>query len=241
MAYNYLGLVNDVLGRVNEVQLTPSTFTNTSGFNSVAKEAVNSSIRLINQDQFFWPFNYIEREETLVAGTNRYPYPDNVKKISYDNFRIKRNSTFNNETQHLRYKDYEEYVQKLVDDENQTGTGVRDLPRFVFRGPGNEFILWPIPDEAYELVYEYYMLPVDLELYSDVPSIPEAFRHIIVDGAMYYTYTFRSDYENADRMYQKYLEGIGNMKGIYINRYEYVRDTRVHRNPIGLSETLKVN
>jgi len=231
MAYNYLGLVNDVLSRVNETRLDSSNFTSASGFYMVAKEAVNSSIRQINQDQFMWPFNYIEEEETLTAGTNRYSYPTNAKVIDFNNFRVKRNNTFGNETQHLKKMDYEEYVHKFIDDEyNTSATDIRDIPRFVAQAPGQEFVVWPVPDKAYELVYEYYILPVDLELYSDVPQMPEAYRHVIVDGAMYHAYQFRADYENADRMFQKFIDGIANMKSIYINRYEYARDTRIIRN-----------
>ena len=40
MAYDYLGLVNDVNNRLNEVELTSSNFTST-GYFSFAKDAVN--------------------------------------------------------------------------------------------------------------------------------------------------------------------------------------------------------
>jgi hypothetical protein len=76
-------------------------------------------------------------------------------------------------------------------------------------------------------VYEYYRLPVDLLKYTDVPSLPEQFRSIIIDGAMHYAYFFRGNSQDATIHLQKFEDGIKNMRSIYINRYEYVRDTRV--------------
>jgi len=228
MAYDYLGLTNDVLARFNEAPLTSSTFsTQTSGSYRNTKDSINSSIRHINQGAFEWPFNFVEQVETLVAGTSRYAYQANAKTVALNTFRIKRSATFGNETQWLSKMDYEEYIQKHVDDEyNTTNTGIRNLPKRIIRAPNQELVVWPVPDQAYEMVYEYYALPTDLDAYTDVPSIPASFRHIIVDGAAYYSYIFRSDYESADRIYQKFVDGIENMRTIYINRYEYVRDTR---------------
>lgn len=231
MSYNYLGLVNDVLGRFNETPLTSTTLASASGLYSVVKEGVNSAIRTVNQQEFNWPFNYIEEEETLSAGTMRYPYPTNAKSVDFNVFRIKRNATFGNTTTHLGQMDYEEYLSKYIDDEyNSTDTGIRAVPRKVIRSPNQEFIVYPSPKEAYELVYEYYALPVDLILYSDVPSLPMAFRHIIAEGASVYMYQFQSDTENQDRSSAKFVSQIEAMRKVYINRYEDVRDTRVgHR------------
>ena len=55
MAYDFLGLVNDVNRRLNEVELTSSNFSSATGFYSQIKDSVNSSIRYINQSEFKWP------------------------------------------------------------------------------------------------------------------------------------------------------------------------------------------
>ena len=52
MAYNYIGLVNDVNNRLNEVELTTSNFLTATGYFSFAKDAVNASIRHINQEEY---------------------------------------------------------------------------------------------------------------------------------------------------------------------------------------------
>ena len=59
MAYNFLGLVNDVNRRVNEVQLTSSNFATAKGFYDLGKDAVNYAIRYINQSEYEWPFNHV--------------------------------------------------------------------------------------------------------------------------------------------------------------------------------------
>jgi hypothetical protein len=228
MAYDYLGLVNDINKRLNEVELTSSNFATVTGFYSAAKDAVNGALRYINQSAFEWPFNHVEQEDVLTAGEIRYGYPADTKTVDFDSFRIKRSATFNNETQKLKTIAYEEYLEKYVDAEYDTSnTSIRTLPRVVFRTPNQGFGVYPAPDNAYELVYEYYRLPVDLINATDVPSVPEQFRYVIIDGAMHYAYLFRGNTQDASIQFQKFEEGIKDMRTLYINRYHYVRDTRV--------------
>lgn len=228
--YNYLGLVNDVNGRFNETPLTSTNFLTAAGAYSVVKEGVNNAVRAINQQSFNWPFNYIEEETTLTPGSMRYSYPNNTKTIDFNTFRIKRNDTLDTRTIPLKQMDYEEYLHKHIDDEyNTADTGIRDVPRSIIRTANQEFIVHPSPDKAYELIYENYTLPVDLALYTDIPSLPQAFRHIIVEGACIYMYKFQSDYENVDRTTAFFMDSIAKMRTIYINRYEDVRDTRLER------------
>lgn len=229
MAYDFLGLVNDVNRRLNEVELTSSNFATANGFYASAKDSVNSAIRHINHTSFEWPFNHVTQEETLTAGTVRYAIPSDAKTIDFDSFRIKRNNTFGNTTQALELLSYEQYLDEHVDAEYDTGnTSIRSLPKKVFRTPSQEYGVYPPPDKDYEIVYEYYRLPVDLILATDVPTLPEYFRHVIVDGAMHYAYFFRGDSETAAFHLQKFEEGIKDMRTLYINRYDYLRDTRVY-------------
>jgi hypothetical protein len=226
---NFLELVNDVCNRVNETELTSANFATAKGFYSTAKNAVNSSIRMINQNEFQWPFNYVESEDILTAGTMRYETPANAKAVDYNTFRVKRDDTFGNRTEMLRELDYEEFLNRYADDEyNTSNTSIRGLPHRIVRAPGSMFLVYPSPKEDYTLIYEYYSLPVDLNLYSDVPTTPDAFRHIIEDGAMHYVNNFRNDNESAQIALGKFDKGVKSMRSIYINRTEYVRDTRTH-------------
>ena len=170
-----------------------------------------------------------EEEETLSAGVVRYPYPEDAKLIDEKSFRLKRNDTLSIETKKLKSLDYQEYLDRYIDHEYNTSTGIRGVPNYVIRTPSQEFIFIPTPDKAYELVYEYYQNPVILEIATDVPTIPQEFRHVIVDGAMYYAFQFRGDTQNSQLSQNKFKEGIKYMRSIYINRYEYIRSTVIDR------------
>lgn len=230
MALTFLDLVNDLAQRTNQVELTSNNFSSTTGVYSNMKQAVNASIQFINQDAFQWPFNFVSQETTLTAGTARYSYESNAKWVDFNSFRIKRDDTLGNTTQRLRMLDYEVYLDRHVDDEyNTSSTGIRAIPRTISQTPNQEFTLNPVPDKAYVLEYEYYTKAVDLSAATDSPTLPDDFRHVIVDGAMYYSHLFMSDYEAADRAFSKFERGIKNMRKNYSNRYEYVRDTRILR------------
>ena len=220
MAYNFLGLVNDVNKRLNEVPLTSSNFASSQGYYAMTKEAINSSVQHINQEHFEWPFNHQTTEVTLTPGQLRYDLPATVKTVDWDTFRLK--ATDSTKTTLLRTLSYEDYLQDYLDKEYE-----RALPRFVVRTPDGNYLLYPNPDQAYVLVYESYLNSVDLVSYTDVPSLPEQFRHVIVDGAMYYAYQFRGDTQNASNSFQKFTQGLNNMRKIYINRYDYVRSTLI--------------
>lgn len=226
MAYDYLGLVNDINRRLNEVELTSSNFAATTGFYSFAKDAVNSAIRHVQQEEYEWPWNHVEETEVLLAGETRYSYPYDAKTINMNSFRIKRDDTLATNTIKLKVLSYEEYLDKHVDTEyNSSNTGT---PRYIVRAPSRELLVVPTPDKNYELVYEYYTTGFDLELHSDVPNLPEQYRYVIVDGAMYYAYQFRGDMQASQVAMQKFTQGIKHLRSININRTEYVRDLRVH-------------
>jgi hypothetical protein len=67
MAYNYITLVNEVQRRLNEVELSTANFDTAKGFHALSKDAINSSVRHINQEEFEWPWNHVEASEVLLA------------------------------------------------------------------------------------------------------------------------------------------------------------------------------
>ena len=229
MAYNFLGLVNEVNRRLNEVELSSSNFATASGFYNTAKDAVNASLRHINHEESNWPWNHVLEEEILTAGTTRYDYPTDAKLIDMNSFRIKKDDTLSVGTTKLKSMDYQEYLDKYIDYEYNSSSDMQSLPRHVIRAPSQEFLIVPTPDQDYELVYEYYRNPVSLELYDDVPSVPLEFKHIIVDGAMFYAYQFRADTQASQIAQGKFETGIKYMRSLYINRYDYVRSTVLNR------------
>lgn len=234
MAYNFLSIVNDVNRRLNEVLLTNTNFATATGQYSAIKDAVNSAIRHINHEEFNWPWNHVEQSETVTVGEARYSYPYDTKVLHLDSFRIKRDDDLGVVTTKLKPMDYEEYVENYIDYEYNTASNIRKVPSYVVNTPSQEFILLPPPDKAYELIYEYYTVGVDLELYSDVPTIPQQYKYVIVDGAMYYAYQFQGDIQASQVAQAKFEQGIKNMRTLNINRTEYLRDTRIVQNRKGL-------
>lgn len=229
MAYNFLDLVNEVNRRLNEVELTSSNFATATGFYAHNKDAVNAAVRDINHTHHEWPFNHVTAEETLTAGTIRYGFPSDASTIDFDTFRIKEDSSLSNDTTKLVPMSYEEYLSSYIDHEYTTDTSKRELPSRVFHAPSLEFGIVPAPDQAYKLVYEYYRIPVDLSKYDDVPDIPERFRHVIIDGAMFYAYMFRSNEQSASISKSKFEEGLKRMRIMLVNRYSYVRSGMIVR------------
>ena len=229
MAYDFLGLVNAVNRRLNEVELSTSNFASATGFYSQAKDSINASIRYINQSEYEWPFNHNTEELTLTANTSRYAFPADAKVLDFQTFRIKQNTSLGNATTKLSELSYEEYLDKYIAQEYNS-TSIQGVPTKVVQAPNLHFVLTPEPDKAYELVYEYYNFPTDLAIATDVPTIPERFQHVIVDGAMHYGYLFRGNTQDALVMKEKFDEGIKHMRSQLINRTPYVRSYMITSN-----------
>lgn len=224
MAHTYLELVNDVNKRLNEVPLTSSNFASATGYYADVKGYINSALNRINREEFEWPFNHVKYTETLVVDQNRYSYQSDAKSVAFDTFRVKGDVVLNVDTQKLRIMDYEEYLSNYADYEFNP-TDYQDKPHYVIRNRDLSYTIAPPPDQAYQVVYEYYKLPINLENWDDVPTIPEQFRWVILEGAMYHAYMFRGALEEAAVSDKMFTDGIADMRKLYINRTEYVRST----------------
>ena len=122
MSGTYLTLTNTTLARLNEVQLTSTSFPNARGLQVQAKNAVNESIRFINQREFNYPFNHSTETKTLTAGVVRYSIPTSTKTIDYNTFRIVKDADLGNSGYKLRILDYNDYINRVVDQEDEIST-----------------------------------------------------------------------------------------------------------------------
>jgi hypothetical protein len=224
MAYDFLGLVNDISKRLNETELTQNNFDTAVGVYAAFKDSINSSIRHINHSHFFYPFNHTLEDDTMTAGECRYSVPQTAKYVDFNSFRIKRStSPLVEEARKLEPMSYGDYLRTYVDQEFETDVTKGSMPRHVVRAPNNEYLLVPMPDKAYRYQYEYYLNAPDLEDYDDVPTIPENYRYLIVDGGMYYAYMFRDNIEQASIAQKKFENGIKNMRSILVNEHMYFK------------------
>lgn len=226
MAYDFLELTNEICVRLNETKLDTTNFANTSGFYQTIKDSINASIRDINHQEYNYPFNHNSSEIILSVGTARYPIPQNAKKVDFDTCRILRNDTLGVHSRILKQIQYNEYLQNYYDDEINTST-TGSVPRFIAKTKTNDFVVYPKPDKAYTLELEYFIVPADLILADDVPTVPESFKHVIIDGALYHCYMFRDNIQSATLAKQKFDEGLKALRSLLVNEYIYVKDTRV--------------
>ena len=223
MAYDFLGLTNEVLARMNEVVLTATNFTAARGYQIQCQNAVNDAINYINQREFGWPFSHSTQTETLVALQTRYTVPTGTQHVDYETFRISKDNTLGVDATTLRVLDYKEYVDKYIGQE--TSSGVGGVPNFVFRTPDNNYGLYPYPDKAFTLKYEFYSRPTALAAATDVPTVPEQFRQVIADGATAYAYQYRGEAQQYGLNFTRFEDGIKHMQSILLNRTDYVRST----------------
>lgn len=227
MAYTYLDVTNEVLARFNEVELTAANFGNARGFQIQCKNAVNAAIRHINQKEYSWPFNHQEAEVTLVAGQTRYDLPANTKLIDYETFRLVPDTTLNNDGRSLTVLDYKQYIDNYADQEDTDNVG--SIPIYIFRDPSNKYGVVPYPDKAYKVKFDYYTYPSELSAATDIPSIPERFRHTLADGAVMYGFQYRGETQQYQLSLDRFEEGIKNMQSVLSNRFDYVRSTYIPR------------
>ena len=224
MAYDYLSLTNEVCRRLNETELTSSNFATATGFYAQVKDAINASIRDINQKHFNWPFNHNTDDITLTAGELRYPLPENAKYTDFDTVRILRNASLDlNEARRLKQLSYDEYVDRYIDQEGETDATKGTVPEYIVRSQYGDLIVAPMPDKAYTIEYEFFMIPADLDTYDDVPTIPFRFKHVVVDGAMYHSYMFRDNLESATLSLRKFEDGLKQMRTLLVNENVYAR------------------
>jgi hypothetical protein len=88
MAVTYVQLVNELLRRLNDTVLdtTGTGFATVRGIQSLAKDAINNSIREILQHNQEWPFSLVKQTDTLVVGTSTYAFPTDTLVVDWDSF-----------------------------------------------------------------------------------------------------------------------------------------------------------
>jgi len=295
----FLSLTNSVLARLNEVQLTSSNFSNARGIQVQAQNAVNESIRYINQREFQYPFNHTTKSQTLSPGIVRYSIPTDAKHVDYNTARIVKDSTIGSSGANLRILQYNEYINNehvtqedeivtttlaealdaseteidltsstgfdstgtiFIENEEITYTGISTntltgctrganettaaahdngtsvaqfdngaVPRFIVRTLDNNFLLFPFPNRAYTLKFDYFAFPTDLSAHGDTTTIPARFDPVIIDGATAYVYQYRGETTQYQLNFSRFEQGIKNMQSLLVNKYEYIRSTMIQQ------------
>ena len=174
----YVSLTNELLRRLNEVTLDTAGdgFDSVRNVQALAKDAVNSSIRLILQTGQEWPFLKTTYTQTLSVGTRQYNFPADYSSADWDTFYLKKLTSENNSPTNLNVISYEQYI-KNVRSSDDSGDQVNGdgPPVLVYQTLGESFGVSPIPDAAYEVEYVYWSFPADLTAYNDVSGYTRSF------------------------------------------------------------------
>ena len=107
--------------------------------------------------------------------------------------------------------DYNIWATAVRPQDLQLSTGNFSTPRYVIKGDDGNIILSSPPDAVYTVYYDAWSDPAALVNYGDTCSIPDKYNYVIVDGAMYYGYDFRSDSGAQDRAKAKFDSGVNEM------------------------------
>ena len=227
MASTYLQLCNMVLRRINEVEIASDEFSSVRGVQALVKDAVKAAVAKVNQAEFEWPFNAAEHTETLVAGQTEYSWPSYFKIADWNSFQIQKNDSLGTGFKTLSPIDRDEWYKNNRDDDYEAGNAGRSVPDFVFPSHGEGFGVTPSPDAAYSIRFRYYLNYADLTNATDTSRIPQSFDTVIVDGALFHLYMFKDNIEASQAAYAAFEDGLKDLQTLFINSFEYVRDTRI--------------
>jgi len=235
----FVALTNELLRRLNEVTLdiAGDGFDTVRNVQALAKDAINSSVRLILQDGQEWPFLKTTYTQTLTIGTRQYSFPSDYSSVDWDTFYLKKLSSEGNSPMNLKPMSFEEYTQNVraADDSGDQVNG-DGPPIRVYQTLGESFGVTPIPNAAYEVEYVYWSYPSDMTLYDDVAVIPDRFKHVVIDGAMMFMMRFRSNEQSAAMHQNNFEDGIKSMRRVLMDDAISVRST-----VIGKSRTSSFN
>ena len=223
----YITLTNELLRRINEVNLDVTDFATARNVQALAKDAINSSIREVMQSAQQWPFAIVTQTQTLTAGVNVYDLPADASSVDWDSFYLKQLTSAGNRPAALPVLTYDKYLTQYRANEEVNGTAGYTIPARVYQTQEMKFGVSPIPNAAYEVEYKYWSYAPDLTQSTDVPVIPDRFKHIIIDGAMMYLMIFRSNEQSAGIHRDKFQDGIKMMRRLLLDEPLAVSSTAI--------------
>ena len=101
------------------------------------------------------------------------------------------------------------------------------VPQYIVRTLDNNYLLYPFPDKQYTLTFDYFTFPSDLSAHGDTTTIPDRFAPVVVDGATAYVYQYRGELNQYQLNFERFNQGIKNMQSLVINKYDYIRSTKI--------------
>jgi len=228
LALNFLDLTNRTLRRFGAKQAVSASFaTTTDPEILLAKDAVNDAVQDINMYEFEWPFNVTTAEITMVAGTQEYATSADTKTVDLDTIMLKQSDALSVNEKWLKPIDFDEYIQTFAQRDGDATSTDYAVPERSFLYPNGNLGFTPIPNQAYTVRYTKYVYPTEMTAATDTTLIPDAYGHVIINGACWYMNSKRGNTEQGNIFEQKFKIGVSRMRSILTNKYPRVRDTRL--------------
>jgi hypothetical protein len=169
-----------------------TTVLNLTGEGLRLKDQIQQATKFIQTAAGDWNFLYVfpPAPITTGAGTSDYVGPSDLNLWNRKAFRIDGRKV-------PRYS--------VLDYDAETfPTAQSGRPSRIFILPNNRLRLWPTPDAAYEITYEYWQKYVPFaESNTDVSIIPDPYDELILYKALEYYATF----EDAPEIMEKAMKG----------------------------------
>lgn len=213
----FLSLTNELLRRINEVEMDETSFMAARNIQALAKDAINASVREVLNSGQEWPFLLTTSTQTTTVGVSEYAFPASTSSVDWESFYLRQRVDQTNRPAKLDAIPYVEYLRKHRASDESGGEAARDVPVNVYMTQEDKFGLTPTPDKEYVIEFKRWTFPSDLYLASDICVIPERFKSVVIDGGMMFIMTFRSNEQSAMMHKTKLEDGIKSMRRILID------------------------
>lgn len=215
----YISMVNKLLRKVNEVEVTEAQFLDVIGVTATAKDAIIDALDKIYNKKHKWPFMAVLEDVTLTQNGIQYPFPEDMLSVDWNSFTcMPYQGLYKGEwLRPINTQEYYRYYQTedlnwIVNNGGQGQGSPRyvvssEMKNFFTNQKGQNFVISPPPnrlktfpdsigDEDYRITYRYYRKPTRPVQALDELDIPEEWEYVLFARALWHMYLF---YDNNDR------------------------------------------
>lgn len=195
----------------------PTTVVGQTGDRLQLLDWLNDAYKDIQGHQTNWLFMKTDFSFTTTASTREYSVStigltdhERWKVDEFGDMRVYLTSTGSSGEQYLSYLPWEQYRRLYLFGSTRTTEG---FPKFMSVHPDQSLDFYPVPDDTYTVVGEYYKAPTEFDITdsdtdTESPIFPSQFHMMIIWRAlMFYGAFYAADekYQHGQNEYKKLL------------------------------------